>query len=154
MTNDLDILFNSLLEQLSLFLRDTIDVEILSVDKNIESMDSSHYSMITLKKNTQFTIVIGLDDELFDKSFNSFFEDEVSIEEIKELEDALPCEIVNIVVGLTICKLPLEYQDYILGIPNKINKKEIITLLKQNDLLGFKTKTTFGDAHCVVVYDK
>jgi len=114
-------------EALNLFIND-LSLNIENIENHISKnhISKNHFSSIELSNNNINLIIdLDIDNDLFEIIFKKFFKNDVTEEEKKELVDALPNEIINIIVGLSIRNFPNKYKNLILGLPLQIEDKKI-----------------------------
>jgi len=112
-------------EAVNLFINDmSLNIENI---ENIENhISKNHFSSIELNNNNINLIIdLDIDDDLFKILFKKIFKNDVIEEDKKELIDALPNEIINIIVGLSIRNFPNKYKNLTLSLPLKVEDKKI-----------------------------
>ena len=135
------------------FFKNDMSIDILKIQDISDYQCDNHFTSIMLSKNSDIFISFSIDNKLFDKLFNKFFTQEVSKDEKSELIDALPDEIINTIVGLSIRNFPKEYNELELGIPLNLNKEQILKTLNQTTYYGYEIITNYGSLICVVGID-
>ena len=140
-------------EEINLYLQDTILLTVLDTNIMNKHNTSIYSSTINLTKDNDinFLIVISIQQKLFDTIFNKYFKNEdITNEEKEELIKALPDEIINTVVGLSIKRLPKEDQDFTLSLPEKIDEN-ISSILSKHKNITIKITTDMGSLGCTVI---
>ena len=119
-------------EAVNLFINDmSLNIENIEnhISKNHISknhISKNHFSSIELNNNNINLIIdLDIDDDLFKILFKKIFKNDVIEEDKKELIDALPNEIINIIVGLSIRNFPNKYKNLTLSLPLKVEDKKI-----------------------------
>jgi len=152
--DNIKYIINSIKKESLNFFGNDMKFDILEVKDIPNYITNSHFSSIELNHNEKLIISLDIEDNLFNNLFDKFFKDSVSAHEKDELIEALPDEIINIVVGLAIRNFPDEYKDFTLGVPLKLTKEEIYDSLEKNISLSCKIITSEGSLTCTVIYKK
>lgn len=139
-----DIL-DCIIDEAKIFLNNNMSLNIVEIKATKNNTLDTHISLIDLTGNEKFRVIISIEDRLFEILFHKFFKDGVEDSEKDELIDALPDEIINIIVGLAIRHFPLKYEDLVLGIPIKSSKENISN--------GIEIITSEGSLICTIMND-
>jgi len=151
---DINNIVNCIKNQALYFFKNDIKLEIIDIQDIQNNSFSGHFSSIELIDNIKLIINLNIEDQLFDKLFNEFFKDTISDADRKELVDALPDEIINIIVGLSINSFPKQYRELVLGLPMKLNKNQIKKMFHIDNYKSCKITTEDGSLFCTVIYVK
>jgi|GEM_PF-4349809 len=135
------------------FLQNDMLLTITDVNVIKENLLKNNTSSIELKSDMKFTVIISIDNQLFDFMFNKFFIESLDKIEKQELEDVFSDEIINIVVGLAIRYFPKELNDFELSVPYKLNEDNIEELLNKNISQSLNLKTNKGNFIYTVIYN-
>jgi len=110
-------ILEAVVSESKLFLEDEIKIDVLDIENVKEFEIGKYISSISLVDDTEFRVVITIEEKLFDFIFKSFFDEDEIASDKEELIAALPDEIINIVVGLAIKNFPVKHKDKKLSIP-------------------------------------
>lgn len=135
------------------FLQNDMLLTIEDINVIKENLLKDNTSSIELKSDMKFTVIISIDNQLFNFLFNKFFTQKLEELEKKELEDVFSDEIINIVVGLAIRYFPKELNDFDLSVPYKLNEDNIEKLLNKNISQSLNLKTNNGSFIYTVIYN-
>ena len=134
------------------FFQNDMKLDIVDVKPIQDYLSLGHFSSIELSSNINLIISLDIEDKLFDILFDKFFKDGVEDSEKDELVNALPDEIINIIVGLSINSFPQKYREMVLGLPLELKKEEIQDILDINISQSCKITTPDGSLICTVIY--
>ncbi|MEA1919088.1 MAG: hypothetical protein U9N52_04560 [Campylobacterota bacterium] len=133
------------------FLTESMNLELLNSQEIAAPPLTPHIALIDLANSKKFTILIAIKESLFKALFDCFFPDGVPRDEQAELDDALPDEIINTIVGLSIQCFPSEYADLELSIPYKLREDVISRMLQQSIFKSLEIVTCKGSFYCVIL---
>ncbi len=150
MQNSARKLLKCISNQSEIFLKDDMTVDIIESHPIDTAILETHLACIDLTNKHTYTIIISIENTLFTTLFEIFFSEGVDSSEKKELEDALPEEIVNTVVGLAIKDFPEECAHLELGIPYQLTQKELSTLRDKTRNQNFQILTCKGNFYCSI----
>jgi hypothetical protein len=136
------------------FFQNDMKLDIVEIKPIQDYLSLGHFSSIELNSNINLIISLDIEDKLFDILFDKFFKDGVEESEKDELVNALPDEIINIIVGLSINSFPQKYREMVLGLPLELKKEEIQDILDINISQSCKITTLDGSLICTVIYKK
>lgn len=142
------IILNSIIKEAGLFLKDDMSLKIIKMETFDNIIQNIEYSsLITLKGSIDITVLISIDEKLFNILFNKFFKNGVIDDDKDELVDALSDEILNTIVGLSIKNFPSKFKELNLGIPFKLEKEN---MSNYNLLKSFTINTLSGSLSCSI----
>lgn len=124
-TKYIDTILDAIYQEGKKFLTNYSEINIID-NQESKTKTSQEYkiSLIDFNGDVTIKILLCIEEELFYFLFNQYFE-VINEDEREELENALPDEIINIIVGLAIKSFPKELEDLILSVPYKLSLKEI-----------------------------
>ena len=154
MKNDLNVILNSVVKESALFLKDDMLLELVEIKSIQNTILDNHIGLIEFVGSKKFTVIISIEENLFEVLFNKFFKDGVEDDEKVELVDALPDEIINTVTGLAIRNFPLNCDDLVLGTPLKVKKENILKIIDKNVSQYLEIITKEGSFICIVIENK
>lgn len=133
----IDFILEAIITEARIYLEDHEGLNLIETKTWRENPLIQRIALIDFEGVIKITILICIEEQLFQVIFNHYFES-VSPNEIEELEDALPDEIINMIVGLSIRNFPKELDSLKLSVPYKLSSEN----LKPIFLFGkHKTKT-------------
>ena len=150
MKNDINIILSSIIEESEIFLENDMGLDLTGTKEIDEIILTNHFSLVDLTCDEKYTVVVSMEDNLFEALFNKFFEDGVSEDEKDELIEALPAEIANTVTGLAIKHFPLKIDKLELSVPFSLEKDEIVKMTNQKISKSMKINTKDGSFICIV----
>lgn len=133
------------------FLAETMNLELLNMQEIDTPPLMPHVALIDLASIKKFTVLIAIEDTLFNVLFDLYFPDGVPADEKEELDDALPNEIINTIVGLSIKDFPSECVNVELSVPYKLSKEVISTLLRKSIFKSLEIVTSQGSFYCTIL---
>ncbi len=151
MKNDINIILDSITKESEQFLENDMGLTLVETKQISDNGLDTHLSLIDLMGDEKYTVLISMDDKLFEVLFNNFFEDDVEDDERDELVDALPLEIANTVTGLAIRNFPLNVDALELGVPFNLEKESIFKVLNEKISKSLKIVTSEGSFICTVI---
>ena len=151
-TEDIKNIIDCIKKESLNFFQNDMKLDIVEVKPIQDYLSIGHFSSIELSSNINLIISLDIEDKLFYILFDKFFKDGVEDSEKDELVNALPDEIINIIVGLSISSFPKEYREMTLGLPLELKKEEIQNILDTNVSQSCKLTTPDGSLICTVIY--
>ena len=143
-TEDIQNIIKSISTESKNFFINDMQLEIISQCDIPTCLPTDHFTFIKLSSDLSFVVCFDIDEKLFNVLFDKFFVDGVEDDEKDELVDALPDEIINIVVGLAIRAFPVDYNESELGLPMKLDKNQITELYKSGTPYSHQITTNKG----------
>ncbi len=137
-------ILNSISSASASFLEDDMSVEI--IDKNYEKdvYAQNFYGAVKLSSDLNLICIIVIEKNLLNHILKIFLPDIKDEEETYELRDEMSKEIANTIVGLSISKFPVPYNEMSMSPPLEINEKEIKNLLAKYPFLENTIQTNLG----------
>ena len=137
-------ILNSISSASASFLEDDMSVEI--IDKNYEKdvYAQNFYGAVKLSSDLNLICIIVIEKKLLNHILKIFLPDIKDEEETYELRDEMSKEIANTIVGLSISKFPIPYNEMSMSPPLEINEKEIKNLLAKYPFLENTIQTNLG----------
>ena len=146
MKNSIKTITDIIVKESKSFLVDNMALDVLGVKKIQYTDMRGHIATLSLYGDKEYHIIMTLDEKLFKKLFDNFFDDiDIDDDEKAELQEALPDEIINQIVGLSMRHLPATYNDLKLGVPKKLEKDKLQEILEKNDSYSIETFTPSGN---------
>jgi hypothetical protein len=131
-------------QELEVFLKDN-QVIILKNEKIDSYSFDGRIALVNLSdETTTLVAILSIEEKLFQTYFNKCFYD-VCKTEREEIEEAMPSEIINLIVGLSIRHFPKELDNFTLGVPYLLPIKEVESMFDTNPYKRRDITTDDGD---------
>ena len=143
------MLLDALILQTKLFLSEDMEMEIISVDIENESIDKlilkDYTSMIGTGGKLNIMVIISYEEKLLNKLVELFMEgEEVEEDEREEIIDSVSGETINTIIGLAIPTFPGRGKGVTITPPITISDASNMKKYKNSKILSAVVKTEFG----------
>lgn len=140
---NLEIILDSINKELEVFLQDNHLILIQNEKKDSYNFDGRTVFVNLFDGITTLVAILSIEEKLFQTCFNKCFHNICKVER-EELEEAMPSEIINLIVGLSIRHFPEELDNFILGLPYVPSKEERDLLFEKNSYRWSEITTNDG----------
>ena len=142
-------ILDSLVERSESFLKEEMDIQILSVTQESSSPPKvklqTSTTMISVSGSLEMLITMGYDNNLLEKLIEVFLEgEEIEEDEIDEIKESVSSEIVNIIVGNALFN-PIDKSALHISPPILIYEAKFLFKHKDSKIAITKITTNFGE---------
>lgn len=112
-------------------------------------------SMIGVGGKVSLMVVISFDRKLLNKLVSVFMDgEEVSLEELEEIQQSVTGEVINTVVGLSLPTFPYRGKGTTITPPITINEISMLKKSKSSNILSTEIITEFGNMCVSIIAEK
>lgn len=143
-------------KQIIKFLHKSLEVDVIKKETVSRLEPSNNFAEINFSGSFFGKCIIFYTDDLKKIMSASLIPDSFSQEDIEAIEEEMPSEITNMVIGLATKKFPKVLQNnLILSPPLNLSKKEVLMIIENSEQKYIKKiSTEYGNIFCVILSEE
>ncbi len=146
-----DAILEAIINEAKIFLEYNEELTLLETQNWKVNPLEQRIALIDFDGMIKITILLCIEERLFHVLFNHYFDETIPDDELEELQEALPDEIINTIVGLSIRNFPRELDDLKLGVPYKLSLDQLKPIFLSNKHLTKTITTEYGNISLSII---
>ena len=142
---------STLSDAMKKFLEESGSLEVEIVENKDKNISFNNYAVIGINGDIDMFALISIEDSLLEPLIASLVEFELEEEDKKEFLEAIPSEILNIVLGHALTPLHTFYKDINITQPLSLDEIFLSTIMNINPYVSHEYKTQHGKIICSII---